>query len=150
MLAPYAAVASFIDHSSVKGGENTTRSLISGQVGKLRSVPLLQSETPKQQASSSSLTKSFLPQYNPARIHLSVQRHIAVEFMGQWMQLKQCLSHISMRPPVQIENEESSDKTVIAWEGQLEVLEHHRCTGFFGPGIRVRVCYFRICFKYII
>ncbi|KAF8576473.1 hypothetical protein K439DRAFT_1664586 [Ramaria rubella] len=73
------------------------------------------------------------------QINISIQRHVAVEVMGQWIQLKKTLStHTRERCAI---NDVSNKAAMpsLAWEGHIEVLEENReCGGFGGPGVRVK------------
>lgn len=78
---------------------------------------------------------------NLGKIVVSVQRHIAVQVHGQWMQIKKCISECTMKQCI-INDEVPSRSPLpsLSWEGQLEIAETHRaCGGFFSSGVRVRV-----------
>lgn len=76
---------------------------------------------------------------NFAQIKVSIQRHITVEVMGQWLQFKECLSTHTLRRCVTESSNVVSEAGMssIAWDGQIEMTDL-RCGGFVGPGVRVR------------
>jgi len=99
-------------------------------------------EATVKQVSTSILSKQLFQSNTPPRIHLSVQRHVTVEVMGQWVQFKECLSRAVLEScPVNnvTDSVQDGEMANIAWEGHLEIQERHRCSGFLGPSIRVRV-----------
>ncbi|KIJ55606.1 hypothetical protein M422DRAFT_63631 [Sphaerobolus stellatus SS14] len=140
LLAPFISVTNFTDPPSVKQTNQTITNPLAGGSGLMggRGISVLAEDTiAKQQNKSRSL-----PQSNPIpRIHLSVQRHVIVEVMGQWVQFKECLSQIVQLhscPVNTLEEPENGGLAHIAWEGQLEILEKYKCSGFIGPSFKVR------------
>ncbi|KIJ55605.1 hypothetical protein M422DRAFT_24172 [Sphaerobolus stellatus SS14] len=141
LLSPFTSVTNFTDPPSIKQPLDPKNSLggASGLIGR-RGISVTFGDDTVQPKQQNNLSAKSLFQTIP-RIHLSVQRHVTVEVMGQWVQFKECLSRAILHScPVNTleESEKDGGSAHIAWEGQLEILEKHKCSGFIGPSIRVR------------
>ncbi|KAF8518926.1 hypothetical protein BU17DRAFT_90403 [Hysterangium stoloniferum] len=77
---------------------------------------------------------------NLAQIKVSIQRHVTVEVLGQWLQFKECFSTFTLRRCAITESSNAAPEAgmlSIAWDGRIDMTEL-RCGGFVGPGVRVR------------